>query len=122
MWLCCNDILSLPHNAHLPIISFLDIRSSPFGNNGVSGLEPKALIIKFEFLICNRVSLPDKCKDLTPRMPRPPIEFVISIKLITPTIAKLNRETMSVFTLIGMLNSIAENTKIIFLNYYIISL
>ena len=53
-------------------------------NNGVSGLEPRALIIKFEFLICNRVSLPDKCKALTPRTPRPPIEFVISIKLITP--------------------------------------
>lgn len=88
-------------------------------NNGVSGLEPRALIIKFEFLICNRVSLPDKCKALTPRTPRPPIEFVISIKLITP-IAKLNRETMSVLTSIGILNNIAKNTKIIIFNYYTI--
>lgn len=88
-------------------------------NNGVSGLEPRALIIKFEFLICNRVSLPDKCKALTTRMPRPPIEFVISIKLITP-IAKLNRETMSVLTSIGISNNIAKNTKIIIFNYYII--
>ncbi len=102
-------------------------------NNGVSGLEPRALIIKFEFLICNRVSLPDKCKALTPRTPRPPIEFVISIKLITPIaklnretmsvltpIAKLNRETMSVLTSIGISNNIAKNTKIIIFNYYII--
>ena len=86
-------------------------------NNGVSGLEPRALIIKFEFLICNRVSLPDKSKALTPTTPRPPIEFVISIKLITP-IAKLNRETMSVLTSIGISNNIAKNTKNNNLSYY----
>ena len=79
-------------------------------NNGVSGLEPRALIIKFEFFLT---------KALPPRTPRPPIEFVISIKLITP-IAKLNRETMSVLTSIGISNNIAKNTKIIISNYYII--
>ena len=78
---------------------------------------PGRLLFKFEFLISNRVFLPHKCKALTPTTPRPPIEFVISIKLITP-IAKLNRETMSVFTSIGISNNIAKNTKNNNLSYY----
>ena len=120
MWLCRNDILSLPHNAHFPIVSFLDIRSSPLGKEWGFGTRTQGVyIIKFEFLMCNSVSLPNKCKALTPRTPRPPIEFEISIKLITP-IAKLNRETMSVLTSIGISNIIAKNTKIIICNYYII--
>ena len=43
----------------------------------------------------------------------------MSVELITP-IAKLNRETMSVLTSIGISNNIAKNTKIIIFNYYII--
>ena len=72
-------------------------------NNGVSGLEPRALIIKFEFLICNRVSLPDKCKALTPRTPRPPIEFVISIKLITQK-AKINQNDLKYLIVLSIDN------------------
>lgn len=45
-------------------------------------------------------------------MPRPPIEFEISIKPITP-IAKLKIETMSVLTSIGISNNNARIIKVI---------
>lgn len=68
--------------------------------------------------MCKITSLPIKCKALTPSMPRPPIEFEISIKLITP-IAKLKRETMSVFTSIGISSNNARDIKEIIQIYYI---
>ena len=77
---------------------------------GLSGLEPRALIINSIFLMCNITSLPIKCKALIPSMPRPPIEFEISIKPITP-IAKLKIETMSVLTSIAISSSNARDIK-----------